>query len=90
MAGVKFGELNISSGEKRAIFSSAVSFAVLNFMLGFSGFGSSVSAASTTCAISVDLLPAYGRLAPGRFPSQAAPSIGDSYCYLRRAHCAGA
>ena len=42
IAGVKFGELNISSGEKKAIISSAVSFAVLNFMLGFSGFGSSV------------------------------------------------
>jgi rhomboid protease GluP len=42
MAGVKFGDLNISAGEKRAIFSSAVSFAVLNFILGFSGFGSSV------------------------------------------------
>jgi membrane associated rhomboid family serine protease len=42
MAGVKFGDLNISSGEKRAIFSSVVSFAVLNFVLGFSGFGSSV------------------------------------------------
>jgi rhomboid protease GluP len=42
MAGVKFGDLNISPGEKRAIFSSAVSFAILNFILGFSGFGSSV------------------------------------------------
>lgn len=42
MAGVKFGDLNISAGEKRAIFSSAVSFAVLNFVLGFSDFGSSV------------------------------------------------
>jgi rhomboid protease GluP len=42
MAGVKFGDLNISAGEKRAIFSSAVSFAVLNFILGFSDFGSSV------------------------------------------------
>ncbi|HET8889651.1 MAG TPA: rhomboid family intramembrane serine protease [Candidatus Angelobacter sp.] len=42
MAGVKFGDLNISAGEKRAIFSSVVSFAVLNFILGFSGFGSSV------------------------------------------------
>jgi membrane associated rhomboid family serine protease len=42
MAGVKFGDLNISAGEKRAIFSSVVSFAVLNFVLGFSGFGSSV------------------------------------------------
>ena len=42
IAGVKFGDLNISSGEKKAIISSAVSFAVLNFMLGFSGFGSSV------------------------------------------------
>ena len=34
MAGVKFGDLNISTGEKRAIFSSVVSFAVLNFILG--------------------------------------------------------
>ncbi|MGB9119692.1 MAG: rhomboid family intramembrane serine protease, partial [Candidatus Angelobacter sp.] len=42
MAGVKFGDLNISAGEKRAIFSSAVSFAILNFILGFSGFGSSI------------------------------------------------
>jgi membrane associated rhomboid family serine protease len=42
MAGVKFGDLNISTGEKRAIFSSVVGFAVLNFVLGFSGFGSSV------------------------------------------------
>lgn len=42
MAGVKFGDLNISAGEKRAIFSSVVSFAVLNFVLGFSGFGSSI------------------------------------------------
>jgi DNA-binding SARP family transcriptional activator len=39
---VKFGDLNISTGEKRAIFSSVVSFAVLNFVLGFSGFGSGV------------------------------------------------
>jgi hypothetical protein len=36
MAGVKFGDLNISTGEKRAIFSSVVSFAVLNFILGMS------------------------------------------------------
>lgn len=42
MAGVKFGDLNISAGEKRAIFSSVVGFAVLNFVLGFSDFGSSV------------------------------------------------
>jgi len=42
MAGVKFGDLDISAGEKRAIFSSVVSFAILNFVLGFSGFGSSV------------------------------------------------
>lgn len=42
MAGVKFGDLNISMGEKRAIFSSAVSFAVLNFVLGFSALGNSV------------------------------------------------
>jgi membrane associated rhomboid family serine protease len=37
MAGVKFGDLDISAGEKRAVFSSAVSFAVINFALGFSG-----------------------------------------------------
>jgi membrane associated rhomboid family serine protease len=42
LVGVKFGDLNISAGEKRAIFSSVVSFAVLNFILGFSGFGSSI------------------------------------------------
>jgi rhomboid protease GluP len=42
MAGVKYGDLNISVGEKRAIFSSAVSFAVLNFVLGFSAIGNSV------------------------------------------------
>jgi len=42
LVGVKFGDLNISAGEKRAIFSSVVSFAVLNFVLGFSGFGSSI------------------------------------------------
>src|SRR5689334_4895598 len=42
MAGVKFGDLDISAGEKRAIFSSVLSFAVLNFILGFSDFGSSI------------------------------------------------
>lgn len=42
MAGVKFGDLNISEGERRAVFSSAVTFALLNFTLGFSNFGSSV------------------------------------------------
>jgi rhomboid protease GluP len=42
MAGVKFGDLNISAGEKRAIFSSVVTFAVLNFVLGFSTFGNSI------------------------------------------------
>jgi len=36
MAGVKFGDLNISTGEKRAIFGSVVSFAVLSFILGMS------------------------------------------------------
>ncbi|HEU4413626.1 MAG TPA: rhomboid family intramembrane serine protease [Candidatus Angelobacter sp.] len=39
IAGVKFGEFNISAGEKRAVVSSAVSFTVLNFALGFSGIG---------------------------------------------------
>lgn len=37
MAGVKFGNLNISPGEKKAIFSSVVVFSVLNFALGMSG-----------------------------------------------------
>jgi membrane associated rhomboid family serine protease len=45
IAGVKFGDLDISSGEKRAIVSSALSFAVLNFVLGLSGnFGVSMFA----------------------------------------------
>ena len=39
IAGVKFGDFRISTGEKRAIFSSAVSFAVINFMLGSSNIG---------------------------------------------------
>jgi rhomboid protease GluP len=39
IAGVKFGDLQISAGEKRAIVSSAVSFAVINFMLGASSIG---------------------------------------------------
>ncbi len=42
MAGVKFGDLNISAGEKRAVFSSAVSFAAINFVLGFSQIGRGV------------------------------------------------
>ena len=37
LAGVKFGDFNISTGEKRAIASSVVTFAVINFMLGMSG-----------------------------------------------------
>lgn len=37
IAGVKFGELNISAGEKRAVMSSAISFTILNFALGMSG-----------------------------------------------------
>src|ERR1044071_447440 len=37
LAGVKFGDLNISVGEKRAIVSSVVTFAVINFILGMSG-----------------------------------------------------
>jgi membrane associated rhomboid family serine protease len=37
LAGVKFGDLDISTGEKRAIVSSVVTFAVINFMLGMSG-----------------------------------------------------
>src|SRR5258708_16038383 len=45
IAGVKFGDLDISSGEKRAIVSSALSFAVLNFVLRLSGnFGVSMFA----------------------------------------------
>jgi rhomboid protease GluP len=42
MAGVKFGDLNISAGEKRAVFSSALSFALINFVLGFSQIGSGI------------------------------------------------
>ena len=37
LAGVKFGDLNISLGEKRAIISSVVTFAIINFILGMSG-----------------------------------------------------
>jgi rhomboid protease GluP len=37
MVGVKFGDLNISAGEKKAIFSSVVTFSVINFALGMSG-----------------------------------------------------
>jgi membrane associated rhomboid family serine protease len=37
IAGVKFGDLDIPAGEKKAIVSSALSFAVLNFVLGLSG-----------------------------------------------------
>jgi membrane associated rhomboid family serine protease len=37
MAGVKFGDLNISAGEKKAIFSSVVTFSIINFALGMSG-----------------------------------------------------
>jgi membrane associated rhomboid family serine protease len=37
LAGVKFGDLNISTGEKRAIISSVVTFAVINFVLGMYG-----------------------------------------------------
>lgn len=37
IAGIKFGDLNISAGEKRAIFSSVVSFAIFNFMFGLYG-----------------------------------------------------
>jgi membrane associated rhomboid family serine protease len=39
LAGVRFGDLRISAGEKRAIFSSVVSFAVINFALGASNIG---------------------------------------------------
>ncbi len=39
IAGVKFGDLNISAGEKRAVLSSSITFAVLNFALGL-GIGS--------------------------------------------------
>lgn len=42
MAGVKFGDLDISAGEKRAVFSSAATFAVLNFVLGFSDIGGGI------------------------------------------------
>jgi membrane associated rhomboid family serine protease len=37
LAGVKFGNLSISAGEKRAIFSSVVFFAIFNFMFGMYG-----------------------------------------------------
>lgn len=37
LAGVKFGNLAISAGEKRAIFSSVVFFAIFNFMFGLYG-----------------------------------------------------
>jgi membrane associated rhomboid family serine protease len=37
LAGVKFGDLDISTGEKRGIISSVVMFAVINFALGMSG-----------------------------------------------------
>jgi len=37
LAGVKLGNLSISAGEKRAIFSSVVFFAVFNFMFGMYG-----------------------------------------------------
>ena len=37
MAGVKFGDLAISDGEKKAIFSSVVFFAIFNFMFGLYG-----------------------------------------------------
>jgi rhomboid protease GluP len=37
MAGVKFGDLDLSTGEKRAILSSVVTFSVINFALGMSG-----------------------------------------------------
>jgi membrane associated rhomboid family serine protease len=39
IAGVKFGDLDISSGERRAILSSAISFAVLNFVLSLPSVG---------------------------------------------------
>lgn len=42
MAGVKFGDLNISHGERRAVFSSALTFAALNFALGFSDIGGGI------------------------------------------------
>jgi hypothetical protein len=37
LAGVKFGDLAISAGEKRAIFSSVIFFAIFNFMFGMYG-----------------------------------------------------
>jgi membrane associated rhomboid family serine protease len=37
LAGVKFGNLDISAGEKKAIFSSVVFFAIFNFMFGMYG-----------------------------------------------------
>jgi membrane associated rhomboid family serine protease len=37
LAGVKFGNLSISAGEKKAIFSSVIFFAIFNFMFGMYG-----------------------------------------------------
>lgn len=37
LAGIKFGNLSISSGEKRSIISSMIFFIILNFTLGFGG-----------------------------------------------------
>lgn len=37
LAGIKFGNLSISAGEKRSIISSMIFFIILNFTLGFGG-----------------------------------------------------
>lgn len=42
LAGVKFGDLNISAGEKRAVVSSMVFFVAVNFILGAGLLGSNI------------------------------------------------
>jgi rhomboid protease GluP len=44
LAGVKFGELSIAAGEKRAVVSSMMGFIILNLVLGFgvSSFGANI------------------------------------------------
>lgn len=42
LAGVKFGNLNISAGEKRSVISSMIFFVVVNFILGAGLLGSNI------------------------------------------------
>jgi rhomboid protease GluP len=42
LAGVKFGDLNISAGEKRAVISSMIFFVTVNFVLGAGLLGSNI------------------------------------------------